>query len=1703
MKQILSLLVLVWLFAFNSNAQQDHCHFGNLIDKQLQQDPTYANKMAQLEQQVNAYLQQNPNVGGNRAVRTVSVVVHVVYNTAAENVSSTSINNLIGTLNADYSRTNSDANQTRSAFVGVAANTQIQFCLDRINRVATTKTCFDPDTQTDDMKFTSSGGDNAVDPRYYLNIWIVDLCGNTNGGVAGYAYLPTTGVPGASVDGLVIDYSLGYNNGTGRTATHEIGHYFGLKHTWGSDSNPSCSTDDGFTDTPNSSGPNYGCSAVNSCSTPSPGDQFENYMDYSACTNMFSTQQAAYMNGVLSGVRANLLNSPGCNSVGSAPVADFSANKTVVCVGQSVTFTDASSGAPTSWAWTFAGVSPTSSSVQNPTVTYNTAGTYTVTLTATNATGTDSETKVNYITVTAAGSLPVTEGFQNTTFPTAGWQLLNYDNTVTWQRKTAVGGYTTTSTAACIFVDNYNYNAAGEQDMLLLPPVSFTGVSNGRITFDYAYAQYTGTGGTVSDTLLVLVSLDCGETFYLLQKKGGTQLATRTATGSAFTPTAVQWKTDTISLAALVGEPNVQIGFLNQTGYGNNLYLDNINLSQPAVTQPPVANFVGNPTTVPVGSTVAFTDLSTNSPTAWSWSFGGGSPATSTAQNPTITYNAVGTYSVTLTASNGFGNDGETKVNYINVVQPTTGTCDTVIVFNSNDSSRLYYAGAAPATDGYLSGHNKYGDLAKANKYTPAVSGSSITAAAIYFGVAKGTGNVNVSVWDATGTGGSPGTRLTTQVVPISALSTAGPVLIGFTTPAVVTGAYFVGVEFTYAAGDTIALVTNSIYSGNANIAWDKSNTSVWSTYTTGWGVNLKHVIFPVECAPSGPTPVANFTGSPTAFCAGGSVTYTNTSTNATSYSWTFAGGTPATSTATSPTVTYSTAGTYTVTLVATGANGQNTKTQTNYITVRSKPVPTAAATNVTCNGGANGAITITVASGTSPFTYLWNGGATTQNRTGLGAGSYSVTVTDANGCTGTTSATISQPPALTLAVTNTSANCTGNTGTATVTATGGTAPYSYLWSSGATSQTIINLTPATYSVTVTSAGGCTSIGNTVVSGSAPIVLTNTTTQAGCGQTNGSVTLTVSGGTAPFTFLWSNGANTQNLTNVAAGVYTVTVTGSSNCTATRTATVTNLGGATATITNTVPVTCFGGNNGSLTVTATGGTAPYTYAWSGGGNTATKTNLTAGTYVVTVTDAGGCVSTATGTVTQPTQVVASIGTQTNVSCFGVSTGSATVTATGGSGSYTFNWNGGFTGATRTNLAAGSYPVSAVDGNGCNAATIQVTITQPTQLSVSTTKVNPGCTAANGSATAAVSGGTTPYNYVWSNGGGTNAQATGLVAGTYSVTITDANSCTASSSVTLTATSGPALTTASTPVSCGAVGDGTATATVSAGTQPYSYLWSDAASQISQTATNLVTGSYTVTVTDASGCTVSSTVSVTGLGPDVTVSQTNVTGCFGQNNGSISLNVSGGQAPYNYSWSNSQSTQNVFTLTAGSYTVTVTDNSSCATIKNITITGPSEVQANVQVTSTTQGQSTGTATVTATGGTAPYIYAWSNGATGTTTTGLGVGSYTVAVTDANNCVRTFNFSITVGTDIASVEPKIGINIYPNPTNGRFLVSVTNNNGNETQIEVYNTLGQQIFVSELKMSTVNDFEIDLSHVPANTYFVKVISGDESVVRKVLRIN
>ncbi len=321
-------LTFLSIAAFTSAIAQEYCTSRTISERWLQahgQHIDLAHEAAQLEQE---------GLRGSGGVQTIPVVVHVVWNTNSENVSDALILSTIAQMNKDYQALNSDYNSVRTQFAASRANAQIDFCLattdpngaptNGIVRFQTTETWFDPDTETDDMKFAPKGT-AAWNTTQYLNIWICDISSGATGGLvtAGYAYLPYGGMVGSPIDGLVLDYTYGLGIGD-RTATHEVGHYLGLDHPWG---NGNCSPNDGISDTPATDQPTFSCSNHNlmRCNTLT---QYENFMDYSNCTMMFTAGQAAVMSSLLNGSRALLLNSNGCNGGSSAACTPTSGSGT-------------------------------------------------------------------------------------------------------------------------------------------------------------------------------------------------------------------------------------------------------------------------------------------------------------------------------------------------------------------------------------------------------------------------------------------------------------------------------------------------------------------------------------------------------------------------------------------------------------------------------------------------------------------------------------------------------------------------------------------------------------------------------------------------------------------------------------------------------------------------------------------------------------------------------------------------------------------------------------------------------------------------------------------------------------------------------------------------------------------------------------------------------------------------------------------------------------------------------------------------------------------------------------------------------------------------------------------------------------------------------------------------------------------------------
>lgn len=464
-----------------------------------------------------------PNTVKTPGVNTISVIFHVVHNTnnPAENVSNALIMQVFNDISEDFQLLNANAANARTGFGFNPADANINFCLATqtaagvpltevgVIRVATSEEWYDSDNgEENKMKASATGGSQIWDRNKYLNVWICDISNGAGSGTAGYAYRPSGGfLPSSSIDGIVLDYNLGMNNEN--VLTHEIGHYLGLDHTWGGSG--SCTNDDGFGDTPNTIGPsfNYPGSCSGSQTTCSGiQTQYENYMDYSNCTVMYTQNQADFMLSILSGIRSSLLLSPGCNPVNAPPIANFNADigtPIIIPVGGSVNFFDLSSNAPTAWVWNFGG-GAANQTVQNPTVLFNSLGTFTVTLTASNGFGSDGEIKVGYVQVVAAASgtacdtlrnyNPVTENLTAYITKFAGWN--------DWGYFPGTGAYDTPPLYnTTMWADRYTAPTTTQVRRLIFPILQVDNNSGTGIMKIRVHSETAGSPGTVltTDTL--------------------------------------------------------------------------------------------------------------------------------------------------------------------------------------------------------------------------------------------------------------------------------------------------------------------------------------------------------------------------------------------------------------------------------------------------------------------------------------------------------------------------------------------------------------------------------------------------------------------------------------------------------------------------------------------------------------------------------------------------------------------------------------------------------------------------------------------------------------------------------------------------------------------------------------------------------------------------------------------------------------------------------------------------------------------------------------------------------------------------------------------------------------------------------------------------------------------------------------------------
>ena len=719
--------------------------------------------------------------------------------------------------------------------------------------------------------------------------------------------------------------------------------------------------------------------------------------------------------------------------------------------------------------------------------------------------------------------------------------------------------------------------------------------------------------------------------------------------------------------------------------------------------------------------------------------------------------------------------------------------------------------------------------------------------------------------------------------------------------------------------------------------------------------------------------------------------------------------------------------------IVVTDASGctttsQATLTEPDLLTIN------ASAQQSTC-GLANGDISVTAAGGTSPYSFSNDNGSTFQSQntfSGLVGGNYQVIIQDANGCTA--SSTINVPSAPSPVINNVTAtpiSCSGLTnGNINVNVTGGSAPLQFSIDNGTTFQAgnnFSNLNGGNYQIIVQDANGCTATAATSVSQPLPITLSAATVNANCNQADGSVTVNASGGTGAFVYSLDHGSSFQQaavFNFLPAGNYTIIIQDANGCMDSVTAAVSNNAAPVISAVNGTDVTCNGLNNGTVSINASGGTGTLQYSVNNGATYQSSplfSNVIPGSYTVVVQDASGCTVTSSITVAEP-PLLTFTSTATGSTC-GNANGNITISSNGGTSPYQYSSDNGLTFQTTnqfSSLASGNYQLVITDANGCSASSAVQVGSAPSPVINNVAHTDLNCNGSgNGTITISVSNGTAPLQYSIDNGAtfqSANAFAN-LSAGSYQVLVQDANGCTVSSSAILSEPQAIALNTSSTDATCGNA-NGTLTVSAAGGSGMLTYSIDGGVNYLSDSLfLNLLAGNYNVVVQDANGCTSSVAASILNTASPVVSSSpvTNVS-CFGYNDGSVVVNVTGGTGTLSYSINGGITSQssNIFSsLTSGNYTVLVTDAQGCSVTANIIITEPDEIVINIAVTDASCGVSNGSITLNASGGAGTLQYSINNGSSyqaGGSFPNQGAGNYQIIVQDANGCIA---------TDVASIS------------------------------------------------------------------------------------
>lgn len=752
------------------------------------------------------------------------------------------------------------------------------------------------------------------------------------------------------------------------------------------------------------------------------------------------------------------------------------------------------------------------------------------------------------------------------------------------------------------------------------------------------------------------------------------------------------------------------------------------------------------------------------------------------------------------------------------------------------------------------------------------------------------------------------------------------------------------------------------------------------------------------------------------------------------------------------------------------GGSGGDNGGSTSITLTQAVPLSaTATSTPVTCSGQDNGTINLTVTGGVSPYTYAWSNGAISEDLTNLAPGNYSVTVTDAANATTTASATISQPTILALNTTTTDATTPGGTGTIVINASGGNQPYTFQVNGAPIGGGTFNTVAGCYTVQVIDVNGCTANTIACITQPLPYQVESLVQNTSCFESNdGSIQLNISGATQPYSYMWSDGATDEDRSNLSAGEYTIDITDINGYSYTETFVVSQPQPIEI-VSDFEAITCYGLST-TLTISANGGTEPY--------NGTGVFTVTAGDYEFVITDANGCEASTALSITQPSPLTASA-TSISLPCTGGS-GMVEVTAFGGTEPY--NGIGNF-----EITSPGVYEYLVTDALGCSI-NVSSTVDAIDAFNFTLSSANATCAGScDGSIAIEAFDYTDPINIIWSDGS-EGAIRNDLCPGQYSFTISDGSGCALQGNTSISAPLPIQANINTSPVLC--FGQSTTVSLVAqGGVGNFVFSWDN--STLSTNTTSTFAGAHTYGVSDSNGCSVFQEIIIFEPSELAIIINTIPVLCNGDSNGSASAVVTGGTAPYSYSWSNGGFSENTTNLPEGEVTLTVLDFNNCPIVSSAFVSAPTPLLVNVADFST-NADGTGQVDLEVTGGTAPYSFLWTTGAITEDVTLPANASNSAQVTDANGCVETTEIFIT--PTLVDSNDRLKLEMYPNPTQGPlYIVSEE-----KSMLRIYSAIGN--LVHECIVYPGKQL-LSLEKLNAGSYTIQVVNDRGSFTQSLIK--